>query len=134
MSEVLVFDGRCGVCTRSVQWLHRLDRHARINTMPLQAPGAPAAVGASEAECLASVRWQGSDGIRRSGADAANAALATALGTQMPRVLYRLTAGVQEKIYGWIAANRHRLPGVTPHCEAMPTDCAPQVSGDGAPT
>lgn len=120
----LLFDGRCGVCTRSVAWLRRLDRHARIVTVPLQAPGAPESVGATEAECLASVQWRGSDGVRRSGADAANAALATALGSRMPLVLYRATAGVQERIYDWVAANRYRLPGITPHCETSPTDCA----------
>jgi predicted DCC family thiol-disulfide oxidoreductase YuxK len=119
----LVFDGRCGFCTRSVGWLRRLDRHQRVEIVPLQAPGAPESVGATEAECLTSLRWQGQDGSRLSGAAAANAALASALGAGVPMVLYRFTSNAQERGYAWVAANRYRLPGVRPHCESVPTDC-----------
>jgi predicted DCC family thiol-disulfide oxidoreductase YuxK len=119
----LVFDGRCGFCTRSIGWLRQLDRHQRVETVPLQAPGAPDSVGATEAECLDALRWQGEDGARLSGAAAANAALAMALGSQVPMLLYRLTSGVQERAYSWVAANRYRLPGVRPHCEKVPADC-----------
>lgn len=119
----LVFDGRCGFCTRSVGWLRRLDRHQRVQTVPLQAPGAPESVGATKAECLASLRWRGADGVRLSGAAAANAALATALGSRVPMLLYHHTSGVQEGGYAWVAANRYRLRGVRPYCEKAPTEC-----------
>lgn len=121
----LVFDGRCGVCTRSVDWLRRLDRHHRVEAVPLQQPGAPASVGATEAECLASVQWQGSDGVRLSGAAAVNAALTTALGSRAPTSLYEHTSRLQERAYTWVAANRYRFRGVTPHCESTPADCGP---------
>lgn len=120
----LIFDGRCGVCTRTAGWLRRLDRHDRITTVPLQAPGAPESVSATEAECLADVQWRGADGIRRRGAEAVNAALATALGSRVPLVVYCATARVQDRAYAWFAANRHRFRGVTPHCDAEPGDCA----------
>jgi len=119
----LVFDGRCGFCTRSAGWLWRLDRHRRIELLPLQAPGAPDSVGATEAECRESLRWLGTAGVRHSGAAAANAALATALGSRMPMSLYRLSSGVQERLYDWVAANRYRLPGVRSHCDISPDDC-----------
>src|SRR5699024_3536373 len=119
----LVFDGRCGFCTRAVGWLRRLDRQRRVDTMPLQTPGVPESVGSTEEECLNSLRWRGSDGALHSGAAAANAAVSTALGSQLPMRLYRLTSGAQERAYNWVAANRHRLPGTRPHCESNPGTC-----------
>src|SRR5699024_6190353 len=77
----LVFDGRCGFCTRAVGWLRRLDRQRRVDTVPLQTPGVPESVGSTEEECLNSLRWRGSDGALHSGAAAANAAVSTALGS-----------------------------------------------------
>ncbi|WP_240625248.1 thiol-disulfide oxidoreductase DCC family protein [Kocuria tytonicola] len=35
----VVFDGRCGFCTRSVGWVRALDRHGRIELHPWQGPG-----------------------------------------------------------------------------------------------
>lgn len=123
ISGRLVFDGRCGFCTRSVQWLKRLDRHDRVEAVPLQAPGAPASVGATEDQCYQAVQWLGADGQRRSGAAAVNAALSAALGTRLPGWLHTATHPVQDRIYGWIAANRSRLPGMTPYCTEHPEDC-----------
>jgi predicted DCC family thiol-disulfide oxidoreductase YuxK len=122
----LVFDGRCGFCTRSIGWLRRLDRHQRVAAVPLQAPGAPESVGATETECLASLRWRGDDGVRLCGAAAANAALGTALGSRLPMRLYRRTSRLQERGYAWVAANRYRLPGARPHCDKAPADCGQQ--------
>lgn len=119
----LVFDGHCGFCTRSVGWLRRLDRHGRIEAVPYQAPGVPESIGTTAQECGTSVQWLGPDGRRRSGADAVNAALATALGTRLPSVVYARTSGPQERVYTWVAAHRGRFPGTTPHCEARPGDC-----------
>jgi len=119
----LVFDGQCGFCTRTAGWLRRLDRRQRVEIVPLQAPGAPESVGVTEAECLVSLRWQGKDGVRLSGAAAANAALACALGSPVPVLLYRLTSRAQERGYDWVAANRYRLPGMRPFCESAPAEC-----------
>jgi predicted DCC family thiol-disulfide oxidoreductase YuxK len=42
---LVLFDGDCGVCTSSARWLGRLDRHGRLELIPLQAalgmPDAP---------------------------------------------------------------------------------------------
>ena len=125
----LVFDGQCGFCTRCVGWLRRLDRRQRVEIVPLQAPGAPASVGVTEAECLVSLRWQGEDGVRLSGAAAVNAAVACALGSRVPVLLYRLTSRVQERGYAWVAANRYRLRGVRPFCESAPAECGGRPPG-----
>ncbi len=119
----LVFDGECGFCTRCVGWLHRLDRRGRIDVRPLQEPGIPESIGTTAEACRASVQWRGTDGTLRSGADAVNAVLSTVTRTGLPSGLYRATSGVQERAYSWVAANRGKFPGMTPHCSAHPEDC-----------
>lgn len=121
----LIFDGRCGFCTRSVHWLKRLDRHGRVEAVPLQSPGAPASIGATEEQCSQAVQWLGSDGRHHSAAAAVNAALSAALGTRLPLWLHAATRPVQDRIYDWVANNRSRLPGMAPHCTEYPEDCAP---------
>ena len=123
MDGRLVFDGNCGFCTRSVRWLRRLDRGHHIDMAPLQNPGAPESVRATRAECLDQVQWLGDDGRRRSGAEAVNAAVGAALRTRLPLVLYRISARGQERGYTWVAENRYRLPGATPHCRTHPDEC-----------
>lgn len=120
---VLVFDGRCGFCTRTVGWLRRLDRQHRIELVPFQHSGAAARVGATLEQCAAAVRWQHADGSRAAAAEAINAALAVMLGTRAPLLVYRVTWRAQEWLYRWVADNRYRLPGTTPWCERYPADC-----------
>lgn len=123
----LVFDGRCGFCTRCVDWLRLLDRHGRVDVQPYQAAGVQASVGATVEQCGEAVQWRGHDGVRRSGADAVNAVLSEITGTPLPSLLYRVTGGVQEWAYRWVADHRGAFPGTTPHCEAHPQDCAPAI-------
>lgn len=120
---VLVFDGLCGFCTRSVGWLSWLDQRQRIELVPLQQPGGPARVGATVEECISAVHWQDADGSRAVAAEAINAALAAALGTRAPLLVYRVTRPAQEWLYQWVADNRYRLPGATPWCERYPAEC-----------
>lgn len=120
---VLLFDGECGFCTRMLGWLRLLDGKSRIDTLPYQRPGAAESIGASGSECSESVQWRGPDGTRLEGAAAVNAALGVALGTGWPLRLYRYSAGPQERLYGWVAGNRRRLPGVTPWCSRYPDQC-----------
>lgn len=128
----LLFDGRCGFCTRSVGWLARLDRHHRVTAIPNQSPGAAERYRLTPARLAESVWWIGLDGVPRSGAEAVNHALAAALGTRLPVLLYLRVPGMrrlQEAVYRWVAANRHRLPGTTPWCTRHPADCAAPSTG-----
>jgi predicted DCC family thiol-disulfide oxidoreductase YuxK len=119
----LVFDGECGFCTRCVDGLRRLDPQGKIDVQPLQAEGVPASIGATVEECREAVQWLGTDGVRRSGADAVNAVLAVLTGTALPSTLYRASSGLQERAYRWIADHRSRFPGTTPHCQRAPEGC-----------
>ncbi len=54
-----------------------------------------------------------------------NAALAAALGTRLPLLLYSLPGvrQVQDAAYSWVARNRGRFPGDTPYCRQQPEEC-----------
>lgn len=119
----IIFDGECGFCTRSAGWLRRLDRRGRVDLRPWQGHGVLTWSGLGREQAMASVWWLGSDGQRARGAEAVNVALSAALGTRLPLLLYRVTRRPQERVYAWVAANRHRLRGVTPYCTSRPQDC-----------
>lgn len=125
MGGTLIFDGECGFCTRSRNLLARLDRRRRLRTAPLQRPGVAESAGVDREELARSVYWLDDNGAVYSGAEAANAALAAALGTELPVRLYRLPGvrAVQDAVYRWVSENRHRLGGTTPWCEQYPESC-----------
>lgn len=123
MEPTLIFDGSCGFCTRAVGWLRTLDWYRQLRTVPYQQPGVPESIGATAAQCAASVQWRGADGLRASGAAAINAALSVALLSELPMRVYGRTAGLQDRLYHWVAERRHKLPGVTPWCERYPDEC-----------
>jgi predicted DCC family thiol-disulfide oxidoreductase YuxK len=126
MQGVLVFDGRCGMCTRVVNRLVRLNRTGRLRIEPLQAPGMADRLGVPDDRLPESAWWLDTSGGVYTGAQAMNAALSAALGTPLPLWIYRLPGigAVQNAIYRWVAAHRYRFRGVTPLCEAEPERCA----------
>jgi predicted DCC family thiol-disulfide oxidoreductase YuxK len=125
MTGVLFFDGACGMCTRSRNFLVRLDRTGNVRTEPLQGAGVAERLGIAPSQLLDSVRWLDSSGAVYSGAEAVNAALSAALGTRLPLLTYRIPGvrQVQEVVYRWIANHRYRFPGTTPYCESHPVAC-----------
>jgi predicted DCC family thiol-disulfide oxidoreductase YuxK len=126
MHGVLVFDGRCGMCTRVVNRLARLNRTGRLRIEPLQTPGMADRLGIPDDRLPESAWWLDSSGAVFAGAHAVNAALSAALGTPLPLWIYRLPGigALQNVIYRWVAAHRYRFHGVTPLCEAEPERCA----------
>jgi predicted DCC family thiol-disulfide oxidoreductase YuxK len=121
----LIFDGRCGFCTRWVRLLRSLDRAGRVKAVPYQGPGTPEEHGLSLAQCEAAA-WTVTPGPdRRSGAAAVNTALAVALGTRLPLWLYAAPGmeQLQERTYSLVARNRRRLPGDAPYCRQHPEGC-----------
>jgi predicted DCC family thiol-disulfide oxidoreductase YuxK len=121
----LFFDGACGMCTRSKDLLLKFDRTGNIRTEPLQSPGVAERLGVAPTSLLDAVRWLDSSGTVYSGAEAANAALSTAIGSRIPLVVYRIPGFrfIEDVVYRWVVAHRYRFPGTTPYCESHPTAC-----------
>jgi predicted DCC family thiol-disulfide oxidoreductase YuxK len=124
-SGVLFFDGACGMCTRSRDFLLKMDRTGNVQTEALQSPGTAERLGIAPASLLDSVRWLDSTGAVYSGAKAANAAVSAAIGSRIPLEIYRIPGirSIEEAIYRWVAGHRYRFPGTTPYCESHPGAC-----------
>lgn len=125
-SLTVIFDGSCDFCTWSAEVLERLDRDDRVTVVPFQAPGVLERYGLATGDAEAAVWAMSPSGKRYRGAGAVNLALAVALGTRLPMVLY-LVPGirkVQNAFYAVVARNRHYLRGVTPYCQQHPDACA----------
>ena len=125
MSGTLFFDGNCGMCTRSRNFLLKLNRTRGLHTEPLQGDGVAERLGIAPDLLLEKVRWLDASGQVYGGAEAANAAVSAALGTRLPLLVYRIpgVSAVQEAIYRWVADHRYRFPGTTPYCESHPVAC-----------
>jgi predicted DCC family thiol-disulfide oxidoreductase YuxK len=132
---LFIFDGQCGVCTRFVRILRNLDslsralhgrdRGSRVRMVPYQKPGVTQSTGLSLEDCRASAWAVSVDGERYRGAEAVNVVIGCAIGTRIPHILYKLPLirGLQDLAYGWIAANRRKLPGDKPYCSQYPSKC-----------
>jgi predicted DCC family thiol-disulfide oxidoreductase YuxK len=113
---VLVFDGDCAFCTRSVRVLERIGPDAEIVAWQLTDLDE---LGITEEQAADAVRWVQIDGTVRSGHEAIAAALGSA--GRIWRIVGQvmLLPGISwlaAKAYRLVAANRYRLPGGTPAC------------------
>ncbi|GAA5013383.1 polyprenol phosphomannose-dependent alpha 1,6 mannosyltransferase MptB [Actinopolymorpha pittospori] len=127
---ILLYDGDCAFCTRSVDVLERWT-HTRAQLLPWQFADL-AAVGTTQARAEREVLWVGQDGRIDGGAQAVARLLLHARGgwsvlgalLRVPPVRW-----IAHVVYRAIANNRHRLPGGTPAC-ALPAQDRP---GGGGP-
>jgi predicted DCC family thiol-disulfide oxidoreductase YuxK len=119
-APILVFDGDCGFCTWSADWIRR--------RLPAGAVVAPwqlldlAAHGLTEADVTTAAYWIDADGRHRGADGIARALEAAGRGWRMvgrlagrPPLVW-LARGM----YTVVARNRHRLPGSTPACKLPP--------------
>jgi predicted DCC family thiol-disulfide oxidoreductase YuxK len=125
MKGTLYFDGACGMCTHSKDFLLKFDRTGNVHTEPLQGRGVAERLGIAPASLLDSVRWLDASGTIYSGAEAANAALSAVIGNRIPLVVYRIPGIrlIEDVVYRWVVAHRYRFPGATPYCETHPAAC-----------
>ena len=120
MTPVLVYDGDCAFCSTSARFLS-----TRLRRSPTDYAIEPwqrldlDALGLTPAECDAAVRWVSADGIRDAGHVAIARALRASRWWVRPAGAVLLAPGVSlvaARVYTWVSANRHRLPGGTPAC------------------
>jgi predicted DCC family thiol-disulfide oxidoreductase YuxK len=125
VNGTLIFDGECGMCTRSRDLVVRLDRHGRVATVPLQRAGTAERLGLTPEVLAESAWWLDSSGELYRGAEAVNAALSAVLGCRLPLLIYRLPGirQAQDTVYRWVSTHRHRFPGTMPYCRSHPAEC-----------
>lgn len=118
-SVTVVFDGHCGMCTRSARLLTRLDRRGAVEIAASQAPGVRERFGLSVAETDAAAWAVTLDGVRVGGARAIGLALAVATGSRLPILAWRIPGmpWLLDRIYEFVADHRTWFPGETPWCE-----------------
>lgn len=109
----LVYDADCGFCTRAAKWLNAGGVNiAPWHTVDLDQHGLTIEMVTTRAY------WVGA-GSMRGGSDAIGAALIERGG--FARLLGHITVNpivrpVAHLVYGWIAKNRHKMPGATDAC------------------
>ena len=121
MRPLMIFDGDCGFCTASVNFIRRWIR-PRCDIEPWQRTDLPL-YGLTPEECTQAVQFVDAERHVTSGSRAVMAMLRTApvpwpavgIVGDLPGV-----AWVADRAYRWIAANRLKLPGSTPACALPP--------------
>ncbi len=115
----IVFDGHCGMCTRSARLLTRIDRRGAVEIAASQAPGVRERFGLSVAETDAAAWAVTLDGSRVGGARAIGLALAVARSSRVPLLPWRVPGmpWLLDRIYDFVARHRAWFPGETPWCE-----------------
>jgi predicted DCC family thiol-disulfide oxidoreductase YuxK len=117
---LLVYDGDCGFCTASAQWItRRWNRPADAVAWQALGPGRLADLGLSLDDVGRAAWWVDTDGRRAGGAAAVGRALAWAPGwwhLTGRLVLTPPLSWIAPGGYWLVARYRHQLPGGTPAC------------------
>ena len=118
VKPVLIFDGDCGFCTTTANWIEK-NSLVQIEIQPYQWAKL-ADYGLTEKEAADKVQLVAGGKIF-----AGHHCMAKLLLIQ-PNVLLKFVGAVMvmpgldpisAKVYEWVAANRHKLPGGTPACK-----------------
>lgn len=131
---VLVFDGDCGMCTRSARLAERRFRPSpdAFDVAPSQALDLPA-LGLTEQECLDALQWVEPTGRKASGHAAVAAMLRRSHRWWHPvgRILVApVVDPVAAVAYRWVARNRHLFPGGTAACAVPGRGTSTTTQGD----
>lgn len=131
---LLIYDGYCGICTRTVEWVRSRDLAGRIAALPNQTPGLAARTGFSRADVDRAAWAIDRAGRRFAGAAAINRSLYELPGWRFIARLYRLPGirQIQDLGYRIFAGNRGRFArwGVVPTCEREGAACLPEGAAD----
>lgn len=124
---ILFFDGDCGLCSRSVRVLSRMDRSKALYFAPLQGSTAEKHLPKQQRSDLESaVLYEPTTETTETGSDAIlNAVMHTRSFWRIPaRMALILPKSFRDAIYRWIAQNRHRFfgPDTYPIGQSIPSD------------
>lgn len=128
MNVTVIFDGDCGLCTRTIRILQRWDRRESLQFRPCQSIPTTGWRGIWPSQCAQSVWAIADDGSFAGGSDAAYLILTSLLGNRWPYRIGRLPIiqQVSQAVYRIIAINRRRFPGDVPWCQQDPQGCCPE--------
>jgi predicted DCC family thiol-disulfide oxidoreductase YuxK len=116
--HTLIYDGDCGICRRSVDWVRKADRDGRIELLPYQAPSVEDRFSGIPLEDMESaMQLVAPDGRRWQGARAAEEVLRILPGWKLLAPFFRVPGvrWVAGLVYRTVARNRRRL-GCGEHC------------------
>lgn len=125
MQPLLIFDGDCGFCTRSVTLAARLRANPADYRIAAHQDLDLTDYALTAAQCEAALQWVDGDGLTHPGQHAVARLLGASrwwlrpFGVALRLPIVNPLAGV---VYRWVAAHRHRLPGGTPACAMPPAD------------
>ncbi|MEY2796315.1 MAG: hypothetical protein RIR10_2031 [Planctomycetota bacterium] len=113
---IVLFDGRCGLCTRSVQFILKRDRNARFRFAPLESAVAARACARIGAPTPQTVEPDSIIVIADNRAlERSDAALAIAARLPLPWPIFAVfrvvPRGLRDWAYGIVARNRYRWFG-----------------------
>lgn len=112
---VLLYDGNCGFCRTWINRLRRWDRAGRIDYVPCQQRAAVADLPAIGDDALEhAAHLVAPDGSVRAGARAMPMLLATCRAAACSG--RSTTFRAADRLYAWVAMNRHRLGGSGSAC------------------
>ncbi len=117
-NPVLVYDGECNFCRRSVDRIRRRDRQALFEYVPRQTPGVEERFPRlAEGDFNTGVRLIEPDGSIHVGADAIYRVARRLSPWRFVAWIYRVPILTQifRWMYAWVARNRYRLAG---RCES----------------
>jgi predicted DCC family thiol-disulfide oxidoreductase YuxK len=103
-----------------------LDRRDRVDVVAAQAHGVRERTGLTKDQTDRAA-WTVTDAVQAGGPRSVALFLAVAWQSKLPLFIFRVPGAgwLLDRIYGVIAANRRRLPGMTPWCVSHPDACTP---------
>lgn len=127
MKVTVIFDGLCGMCTRTLRYARKLDRKGVVTFRPCQSLPEEGWHGIKQWQCNKVLVTVAEDGTVALGGEAMMLMLAAMTGTNIPVKFGKLpfVRPLMRRSYGWVARNRRRFPGDTPWCLQHPEECNP---------
>jgi len=112
-ANLVLYDGVCGLCNRTVQFLLRHDRHARLCFAPLQGETAarllPALCLAADLQTLIFVRGAGTPGVRADVRSSGVLEILRVVGGVWGWLgaLRLVPRSLRDAVYDWVARHRY---------------------------